>query len=358
LKNIIIISQSYRQLKNALYIIENEKNKNNITIIVLNHYNLYRAYCDISEKVYNNDIKIEFIKRYQSKSNSLRNKLLVPKLIDIVKEKKYLANQFNAYFKNIRNYSIYFSSRHFSDYGFYIINRLAKNNKIIYIPSPDADLLPTKRKFSFTPKRLTNLMINKFIFGARVSETEYISHVFPFMDDSFMKKNVDEMVQIPERENMINGLDMNKFAIWNKEQFNVLYFGHNALNIRSSKDEFEKLLNEVFNILCKYFKKNKIASKYHPGRENDTIIKKGIILDDYIPSEFLYSNSTKLYISIYSSSLASIVNGVVISLIDLIPTKNPKHKKEVKKRLIEMSKVQIKFPRTLSEFESIVKDIP
>ncbi len=344
-------------MKNALCIIENEKNKNNITIIVLNHYNLYRAYSDISEKVYNNDIKIEFIKRYKSKSNSLKNKLLIPKLFDIVREKKYLANQFNVYFKNAINCSVYFSSRHFSDYGFYIISRLAKNNKIIYIPSPDADLLPKKRKISFKPKRLANLMINKLIFGIGISETEYISHIFPFMDDSFMKKNVDEMVRIPERENMINNLEMNKFKLWNKEQFNVLYFGHNALNIRSSKYEFEKLLNEVFNILCKYFKKNKIASKYHPGRENDTIIKKGIILDDYIPSEFLYSNSTKLYISIYSSSLASIDNGVVISLIDLIANKDSNLKEEVKKRLIDMSKVQIKFPVSLDEFEDIVKDI-
>ena len=177
------------------------------------------------------------------------------------------------------------------------------------------------------------------------------------MDNYFIKKKVDKIISISERENMINSLHIDKYNIWNKEEFSVLFFGHNALNIRSSKTEFEKSLNEVFNILCKYFKENKIASKYHPGRKNDTITTRGVILDDYIPSEFLYSNSTKLYISIYSSSLASIDNGVVISLIDLIANKDSKHKEEVKKRLIDMSKVQIKFPSTFGDFEKIVKDV-
>ena len=357
MKNVLILSQSYRQIKNALCVIEKELNKSNITIVVLNHYNLYRVFLDISEKVYNNDIKIKFIERFQTKSNKSEKFFFISKLFEIFREKKYLANQFNIHFKNIKNNSIYFSSRHFSDYGFYIINYLAKNNKIIYIPSPDADLLPTTRKISFKPKRLINLMLNKFIFGVRISETEYISHIFPFMDNYFIKKNVDKTISISERENMINCLSMEKFNIWNKEEFSVLFFGHNALNIRSSKTEFEKSLDEVFNILCKYFKENKIASKYHPGRVNDTIVRKGVILDDYIPSEFLYSNSTKLYISIYSSSLASIDDGVVISLIDLIANKDLNLKEEVKKRLIDMSKVKIKFPRTLGEFEKIVKDV-
>ena len=32
---------------------------------------------------------------------------------------------------------------------------------------------------------------------------------------------------------MINSLHIDKFNIWNKEEFSVIYFGHNALNIRS-----------------------------------------------------------------------------------------------------------------------------
>jgi len=352
LKNIIILCQSYRQLINTLSVIEKEKNESNVIVFVLNHNNLYKALCDISKTVYENKIKIKFIARYQSKTSSLSSKLF-----EIVKEKAFLTNQFNVHFKNIKNYSIYFSSRHFSDYGFFIINNLAINNKIIYIPSPDADLLPTKRKISFKPKQIANFIINKFIFGYRISQSEYISHIFPFMDNSFFNKNVNKIFSITERENMISQLDLNKFKIWNEEKFEVLYFGHNALNIRSSKIVFKKIMNEVFNILSKYFKENKIASKYHPGRVNDTIIKKGTILDNYIPSEFLYSNSIKLYISIYSSSLASIKNGTVISLIDLIPTENSKLKEEVKKRLIDMSRVKIKFPSTLNEFEKIIIDL-
>tara|TARA_B100000131_G_scaffold120951_1_gene117979 strand:+ start:18162 stop:19232 length:1071 start_codon:yes stop_codon:yes gene_type:complete len=352
LKNIIILCQSYRQLINTLSVIEKEKNESNVIVYVLNHKNLYKALCDISKTIYKNKIKIKFIARYQSKTSSLSFKLF-----EIVKEKAFLTNQFNEYFKNTKNSIIYFSSRHFSDYGFFIINRLAKNNKIIYIPSPDADLLPLKKKVLLKPKQLFKLLSLKLTFGYNIKAGEYISHFFPFIDDRFLKKKVDKIFTFQERDKMINQLNINKFKIWNKNTYDVIYFGHNALNIRLSKVSFENILNQIFNELCKNFEEKKIASKYHPGRKNDTIINKGIIIDDYVPSELINTNKTKLYISIYSSSLATVENGFAISLIDLIPNKDPKHKEEVKKRLIDMSKVEIKFPTNIEEFKFILSKV-
>ena len=43
-------------------------------------------------------------------------------------------------------------------------------------------------------------------------------------------------------------LNMNQFKLFNKTQYDTLYLGHNALNIRSSKKEWERTLMDIYDI--------------------------------------------------------------------------------------------------------------
>jgi len=62
--------------------------------------------------------------------------------------------------------------------------------------------------------------------------------------------------------------------------------------------------------LSKYFPENEIARKYHPHSPGDkTMIKTGDVLPDFIPAEFLYNDNVKIYLSLFSGSIANVENG-------------------------------------------------
>ena len=114
-------------------------------------------------------------------------------------------------------------------------------------------------------------------------------------------------------------------------------------------------LQDVYDILLKYFPKEKIGYKLHPGRENDLFMEFGNKIENYIPAEFLFNEKVKIIITPYSSALSHIENKLCISLIDLIPNKNQKLKVYIKDRLKKMSVGKLKFPKTLKDFEKLIK---
>jgi len=278
-------------------------------------------------------------------------------IIDIIGERVYLKTLYKKYFSNVINTKVFFFSRHYTGYLFYFINKLSYKNKIIYIPDPAADLLPTKTSYIESVNNIIKIIVFKIIFGRKIITVKFMEEFIPSMSTNYIKKITSRMISRKERDRMLVLLDKREFAIYNEFNYDVLYFGHNAKNIRSSRSEWEKILNDIFNILKKYYPEKKIRIKLHPARESDISINVGILVDKYIPAEFLYNRKVKVYITPYSRSLSNLKNGLTISLIDLIPTNNLQYKSKIKERFKKMSYLDHYFPETLDEFENILIDI-
>ena len=60
---------------------------------------------------------------------------------------------------------------------------------------------------------------------------------------------------------------------------------------------------------------------------------------------------------ISTQALANVEKGVAVSLIDLIGFKNDIIGARLKKALIDWSRTEIRFPKSLDEFEKIIMDI-
>jgi len=124
------------------------------------------------------------------------------------------------------------------------------------------------------------------------------------------------------------------------------------------KSKFGKELGRIFDILSKYFPEKEIARKYHPGYSSDkTMIKIGDVLPDFIPAELLYDDGVKMYLSVFSFSIANVEKGLAVSIADLISFKSDELKNRLKERLIQRSKSKIVFPESLDEFERILIDL-
>lgn len=355
MKDIVVICQAYTQINNAVYLLNNNWQQCSITLIILNLKNLNKFFKVVNEKVYDNTINVIFIERFKVSrvpGRKIINKFYV--IPDIIREKQYLKTAYNKYFFYLKGAQVFFSSRHFSDYALYMLRKIDRSNNLTYIPDPAADLLPL---YTSQPSNITDfvrLCICKLVFSWDIGMVEFLGSRFPIIPEKFMLKKVHRIVSREERDIMLKDVNYSNFNIFNADKYDVIYFGHNAKGVRASQDVLKYELDKVFSLLNKFFTESKIASKYHPGRVNDTIIKVGVILEDYIPAQFLINKTTKLFISIFSTSLTHVEKGTVVSLLDLISVRDQELKRSLKERLIKASKEKILFPKSLDELEKIL----
>ena len=177
------------------------------------------------------------------------------------------------------------------------------------------------------------------------------------MPESFFNRRVARVFSREERDALLKGLDGSSFRLLDTADYRVMYF-HEALveyDYVSDAAALGKRLADVFGIVGKYFPANRIALKYHPGNgESKTPVTFGTRLPDFIPAEFLYDEKIKVYVGITSQALANVEKGVAVSLIDLIKFKQETIKEKLKKALIDWSRSDILFPKSLEEFEKIL----
>ena len=127
------------------------------------------------------------------------------------------------------------------------------------------------------------------------------------------------------------------------------------LRVKNVDVLYKKELTEIFNVLARYFPEEEIAIKYHPHYPCDkTMIEIGEVLPDYIPGELLYHDNIKIYISLFSSAITNFENGLAVSIADLITFKSDEHRNHLKEALINRSRKQILFPKSLDEFREIL----
>ena len=110
-------------------------------------------------------------------------------------------------------------------------------------------------------------------------------------------------------------------------KFSVIYFDKDMLRDNlCDKFLYDDELKSIFDLLLKYINKDDLAKKYKPGRTtklNKKRINYGVIIDDYVPAEFLINSNVKLYLGMTSMAMANIEKGNIISLVNLVSYLDP-----------------------------------
>lgn len=360
MKKVVIFCGSYPQITNALFIATRNYQDCAVTIVIPGIHNLFRFFQVINEKTFQNRLNLVFFKLYLTGKTETMGmvKRVFHTLLDIVKQRLYLKEIFNRYFAELKGAEIYFSTRYFCPYTIYLLKRLCQENTLIFICDPSMDGMKVEK---FTPASIIDwakFIILKLVYGLDITMGKLPYRNFPCMSDKFFSSQVDKAFSQEERDEMLRGFDLSPFKVFDVGDYDVIFFGHEMILPQVPQSTLRKELAEVFSILRKRFSENRVAYKYHPRQEGgEYSVEIGDRLPNFIPAEFLYSDSVKMYISPYSISIANVEKGLPVSLVDLISFKSEETRRQLKEALIKRSRSEILFPKSLQEFEDIVKGL-
>lgn len=364
-KEILIFCESYPQIRNILYLATHTGNNHRTTLVITGNPDLFSFFKVINERVYNNTLNLVFFDIYRGRTAKAGNRVIKALRIlpDIVKERGYLKGVFQKYLSELRGAEIYFFSRCYNPSTFYLLKRLSKTNRIVYMPDPAYDAVLINKAASANIIELVNLLKDKMVYGWDISLGKHpLGQKTTLIPDKFFRRLVARVISREERDSMLRDFELDRFKVFDDGNYGSMYFHEDLIEHDYIADpaEFEKTITEVFEILGKHFSSDEVALKYHPGSSgsgNDTVLPFGNRLPDFIPAEFLYNDKTKMYLGISTMALANVEKGVAISLIDLIGFKNDTIKNGLKKALIQWSHSEIQFPQSLDEFEKILATI-
>lgn len=361
MKEIIILADAYPRIKNALYVLSKYHPEYRITLLILGSSDLFKFFKVINENVFNNDINLKYFELFHPNPRRIKAKLtskIFYILHDIIRQRRYMKETFDGYLAEFKDCDVFSFNKGYTD--FYVVKKLSEKNNITYISSYPTNLTPIQ----YTPTTiidLAKLIITKLIFGRGMAISK-IAHIkgSPNMSDRFMETKVDKVINGQERDEMLKDFELSRFKVFDVSSHSVIYFDQNLIESPDilDKNTYREELTGIFEILSRVFPVKEIALKYHPGSNNDkTVPGIGDILPDFIPAEFLYNDNVKIYLSAYSSALANVEKGAIVSILNLISFKNDIIRDRFKEILINLGGTKVLFPTSLDEFEKLLIDI-
>jgi hypothetical protein len=359
LNHVYIFCASYGEIKRTLYLAEKYSREHPIKIIIPGVHDLYLFFQEILKKnILPPSVSVIYFEHFAPAKVKAKVILKPWHVIpDIINERRYLKAIFQKYFAATEGCDVYFCSRGFDGYIFYLIKQLSSKNRIINTSPTPPKLDPIKQYFPSNIFDLARLAVYKLTYGLDVALGKLPQlKGFIFMTDKFMAKTVDEFISWEDMDAMLKHFDYGRYRVFNTGRYRVIYFDDSSLNAGyiPDKEVYRRELKSVFDILLKYYPENEIARKYHPSYPDDkTLITAGDILPDFIPAELLYDPNVDLYLSVYSFSLSNVEEGLAVSIGDLITFKNKEEGNTFKQNITQLSKTKILFPGSLEEFEHI-----
>jgi hypothetical protein len=361
MKKALIFSESYDEIKLCLFIAKSKLSKGyKVTIIVCLNEDLHTFFKEVNEKVFKSRLNLIIFKFINDEkySGGIIGEFF-QRIIKVIGKKKSLKTFHQKYFSTVRNSEVYFFTRYCNPYDYYFLNRLYKRNSLILINVFDF----SENISTYTPKSIRVFLrycILKFIYGFNMSFIRLPHGNFEYIPDKFIQTSVKTLISADEGERWLNDFNLNEFNVFKTGNFKVIYFDQPLVEAkRVEKDEFDSKLKEIFNIILKYFPESDVGIKYHPMWQSDkSIISAGQEIEDFIPGELLCNDRVNVYIGFSSGAIARIEKGLVVSLIDLMTFKDKGAKEFIKARLLRRARSKIMFPKTTSEFERILQNIP
>jgi len=360
MKKTLIISENYTSIDTTLYLATRNGHDYPITIVIPGNHDLFKFFQVINERVFHDTLNLIYFEPYRARRATAKGiKKVFHVLPDIIKERRHLKEIYSRYFAELKGYELFFFSRGFSGIKFYLLKKLSKRNRLVYVSHAPPNIPPISHYIPMNITDLLRLVILKLIYGRDIAMGKFpFQKGLAYIPDRFMEKEVDKVISWQEKTEMMKGFDLSRFKIFDVGDYDVIYFSHILNPAWVSHDTLRRELTEVFSILSKYFPEKRIASKYHPGHKSDkTTIKVGDILPSFIPAEFLYNDNVKMYLSVWSLSIANVEKGLPVSIMYLITFKSNKMREQIREQLVQVSRSEILFPKSLEAFERILADI-
>ena len=354
MRPIYIFCESYVQLENTLFVIEQNLDRSPITVIVDRKPDLLKLFKFLKKKKYGPRIDIIYLARFQESQNGLR---WVNFVKDIIGEKRHLAELYRKYFKEIENATIYFFCRLFTPYTFYMLKRLIKRNEVRYIYPVEYDELEMRKVRGKGVKVLARKARLKILFGRGLTLTE-IPHVmrFPYIKDSFMK-NINRCIMKDERNRLMKDFSLANLSLFPNENYKVVFYDSGIDEYLGDVESYKKVLEEIFGIVMEYYDKEQIYIKYHPDEHSMDLSSYGEVVPSFIPGELLHKKDAIL-LSIMSTCIYNVQAGYAVSLINLFEYKSKEVRDNLKNLFLKRAnKDNVLLPDTMGDFRIIISEI-
>lgn len=354
-RQIILLADAYPRIPNALYVASRNFPTHPITILVIGSKDLYGFFTEINSKCFDGKIKLVFIELFKTDPKRPGATLLKKAcylLWDIFREKQYLKRLYREYLPRFQDCDVY--SFNMGYFDFFITKKLAGKNRLFYISSYPTQVTPN----SYIPDNVIDLgkwLANWMVFGSGMGMGR-LPHLKGFrqMSRGFMRKRFDSFIDGEERDTLMKNFDLAPYRVFNPGSFSVLYFPQSMMASDYIVDPatFQQEMTAIFRVVGKHFRENEIACKYHPGYADTekSVVSFTNVLPDYIPAEFLYGDNVKVYLGFFSSAIANVTRGNVISLMYLISFRDDGERERLRAIIESMSHTEVRFPRTLEEF--------
>ena len=353
----LILAQSYPHVKNVLFLIDQYINDNtDIKLLVFQNRYLFEFFNEINKEHFNNKIIIELIPKYSTIYNNIFIKYL------LIAEKIFLYKYYRLTCGNTTDHTVYFFSKSFTDYGYYFLKNLHRNNKIIHIQDPGCDVYSITDGKPDDFKSLFKLIYAKLLLGRHIvygdTGRKRFHNIFT-ISDKYYNKIVKKTILQEERDDLQKYFSLAKYGISKYRNLKVIYFDKDVVKDGLCDDEiFQREIKEIFDVITVFVPSNLIGKKYKPNRTTDynkDRLKIGNVIPDHIPAELLYNENIAIYFGMTSIALANIEKGNVISLVYLITYLNPDHREgSVQNQEKRKKGKKIYYPKTLDELRSLL----
>jgi hypothetical protein len=345
-KNVVIFSPSYPSVKFIIpFLQELKKNNINVELIVAND-NLLNFYTKHYTNLYTHIVNI----------NEYENVISIKRVWSLIVEKiviKKLQNRIQ-YFSNSH---VLFFSLDFVSRDFYLIRYLKKiksNQLYLIVMGVLNSALPIN---SF--KGLINLSMFRLIYGKELSLVKFGDSIFTRIKRDFFS-DIKVVDVFPNNIANILDIPLNKISI--SQEIKVIYLDA-PLEVLPDFEDKKQILETKLNLIKFVYSflnsKFELGIKFHPGyKSNNEMLKYGVEIPSYIPSEFISLSNCRLVISPISLTLdkAYLASTPAVCLINLITWKYPKDKCEYF-NLMNFINPELIFPESLDEFGEILKKI-
>ena len=356
---VVILCESYSSIAYVLYRLEKEDSNTPVSIFFTVLEDLYKLFQVINQRVYDNELDLIFYPNYAQRWVNKRGiARWLYFLSDVVRERRHIRGFYKQHLAGLKSADIFFPSPGYSGAKIYFLNKLSRNNRLIFIdPGP-----PYMGKLSpRSIREIGTLFLYQAVYGRHVQIGQFPaenpwSKGFPLMSERQMKKTVTSSIDWADRDRIMESLNWEKFNIFDTSNFRIIYFHQDWVGrYVPDKETFKRELDSVFSVILRHYPENQIARKYHPGHNsNKDVVEAGEELPIYIPAEFLYNDKVDFYVGITSTAITNVRGGQAISIINLISLNDEEIRERFIERLVKSSRTEILIPSSLEDLDKIV----
>ena len=158
MKQVVVFCESYPHIKYALYLIVRDYRHCSITVVIPSKHSLFKFFSLVNERLFHNKLDLVYFEVYQRRTTTRISKMkkAIYILPDIIYERKRLREIYSEYFSRFSNAEIYFFSRHFASYSYYLLNKLSGVNRLVFMPDEAWDIISMRR---YTPTDIVSLVV-------------------------------------------------------------------------------------------------------------------------------------------------------------------------------------------------------